>query len=133
MWYKAITVLFSLSWNLTYYVIQGINYFIFPILKPSRICDTSYYLLEFPYLETFQDMWYQVLTISFSLSWHITGYMIQVLNIVFPYRETLQDMWYKVLTILFSPSWSLTGYVIQGTNYLIYPIMKPYRICDTMC
>jgi hypothetical protein len=152
MWYKVLTILFSVSWNLTGYVIQGTNYFNFLIVKPYNICDIRHQLFYFPYLETLQDMWYKVLTILFFLSWILTGYMIQGTNyfifpilkpyricetrhqlFYFPYHETLQDMWYKVLGILFSLSWNLVGYVIQSTIYFIFPILRTSRICDTRC
>ena len=42
IWYKVLAILFSLSWNLTGYAIQGTSYFIFPILEHYRICDTRY-------------------------------------------------------------------------------------------
>jgi len=137
--------------NLTGYMIQGTSYFIFPILNPYRRYDTRYKLFYFPYPETLQDMWYTVLVVLLSLSWNLTGYVIQgtsyfifpILNpyiicdtryklFYFPYSETLLDMWCKVLAILFSISWTLTSYVIHGTSYFIFPILKPYWICHIM-
>jgi hypothetical protein len=49
----------------------------------------------------------------------------------FQYHEILQDMWYKVLASVFTISWKLTWYAITDASYLIYNVIKLYRICDT--
>jgi hypothetical protein len=131
MWYQLLAISLSLSWNLTGCVIQVTCYFIYTILKPYRISDARYKLFYFPYPETLQDKWCKVLAILFSISWRLTGYVIQCTSHFFPYPENLQNMWYKVLVILFSLSWNLTGYMIKGTSYFIFHIPKTYGICDT--
>jgi hypothetical protein len=68
MWYKVPAILFTISWNLAWYVITGSSYFIYNVIKLYRICDTRYKLFNLQYHETLQDMWIYIVDLTKHVS-----------------------------------------------------------------